>query len=138
MLHGSELWGPRACDLQRLRRNDRSMIRWICGVKPQDQINSNVLLAKLGLAEIGKVLRSRWLRWYGHAKRSQDRINSVMDVEIEVEEEGRRGRPLKTWKECVNNDITTCKLESVDPLDRVKWRKAVKDSLLLPTPVSGN
>ena len=138
MLHGSESWGPRACDLQRLRRNDRSMIRWICGVRPQDQINSNVLLAKLGLAEIGKVLRSRRLRWYGHAVRSQDCINSVMDVEIKVEEEGRRGRPLKTWMECVNNDITTCKLESVDPLDRVKWRKAVKDSLLLPTPVSGN
>ena len=27
MLHGSETWGPNSADLQRLRRNDRSMIR---------------------------------------------------------------------------------------------------------------
>ena len=32
MLQGGETWAPNAADLQRLRRNDRSMIRWICGV----------------------------------------------------------------------------------------------------------
>ena len=53
--HGSETWGPKPGDLQRLRRNDRSMIRWICGVRPQDHINSNDLLTKLGLADIGKL-----------------------------------------------------------------------------------
>ena len=34
MLHGNETWGPNVSDLQRLKRNDRAMIRWICGVKP--------------------------------------------------------------------------------------------------------
>ena len=40
MLHGSETWGPNASDLQRLRRNDRAMIRWICGVGVRDETSS--------------------------------------------------------------------------------------------------
>ena len=112
------------------------MIRWICGVRPQDDTDTADLLAKLGLADIDSVLRSRRLRWFGHAVRSQECINSVMDIEVV----GCRGsgRPRKTWKECVRQDIASCNLESVDPLDRVNWRRAVRDSLLLPTPVSGN
>jgi len=35
---------PNASDLQRLRRNDRAMIRWICGAKLEDEISSAVLL----------------------------------------------------------------------------------------------
>ena len=45
LLHGSETWAPTAPDLQRRRRNDRSMIRWICGVKSQDDMYSEVLVA---------------------------------------------------------------------------------------------
>ena len=139
MLHGSETWGPKTDELQRLRRNDRAMVRWICGVRPQDNVGSDDLLAKLGLADIGKVLSSRRLRWYGHAKRSQGCINTVMDVVVEVDKDEKRpGRPRKTWKQCVDSDMKACKLKDADTLDRVKWRKTVKDSLLLPTPVSGN
>ena len=65
MLHGSETWGPNKVDLQRLRRNDRSMIRWICGVRKQNDTDTADLLAKLSLADIYKVLCSRRLRWFG-------------------------------------------------------------------------
>ena len=30
LLHSSETWAPTAPDLQRLRWNDRSMVRWLC------------------------------------------------------------------------------------------------------------
>ena len=38
MLYGCETWAPNASNLQRLSRNYRAMIRWICGVKPDDEI----------------------------------------------------------------------------------------------------
>ena len=66
----------------------------------------------------------------GHAKRSQGCINIVMDVEMD-DNKKRPGRPRRTWKQCVDSDMKACKLKHVDTLDRVKWRKAVKDSLLL-------
>ena len=49
LLHGSETWAPTASDLQRLHRNDRVMIRWICGVKPHDKVPMETLYIKLGI-----------------------------------------------------------------------------------------
>ena len=66
---------------------------------------------------------------------SQDCINTVMDVD---KDKKRPGRHCKTWKQCVDSDLKAWKMKDADTLDRVKWRKAVKDSLLLPTPVSWN
>ena len=62
LLHGSETWAPTDPDLQRLRRNDRSMIRWVCGVKSHDEISIDLLCARLGIQEMTGALRSKHLR----------------------------------------------------------------------------
>jgi len=80
MLHGSETWGPNASDLQRLRRNDRSMIRWICGSKALVETPYDQLLFKLGLTDITVVPRSRRLRWFGHVQRAESCINTVTEL----------------------------------------------------------
>ena len=33
----------------------------------------------------------------------------------------RRGRPKKTWSECVKTDMKMCSLGSIDPLNREAW-----------------
>ena len=85
MLHGGETWGPTNMDLLRLRRNDRAMLRWICGVKASDNISSSELLSKLGLVDVSVELRAKRLRWYGHVKRSED-LSSSMDMKLPVGE----------------------------------------------------
>ena len=54
MLHGSETWALTKVDLQRLQRNDRAMIRQVCGIKPKEtsQVRSQDLLDKLGLLDL--------------------------------------------------------------------------------------
>ena len=95
MLHGSETWAPNASDLQRLRRNDRAMIRWICSAKLEDKISSAVLHQKLDLDEITAVLRTRRLRWYGHVQRATSCITPSCDWGFQAPEivggQGRRG-----------------------------------------------
>ena len=130
MLHGGESWAPTASDIQRLRRNDRSMIRWICGVKARDEIPSTVLHARLGVAEVDNELRTRRLRWYGHVQRSTSHINTV--TTLRVNGPGRRGRPKKSWEQCVKKDVKDCMKEK-DPCDRVAWRAGVRASRLVPT-----
>ena len=49
MLHGMETWPMTSDALHRLCRNDRAMIRWICGVKPSDDPSMDDLHAKLGI-----------------------------------------------------------------------------------------
>ena len=105
MLHGSETWGPNASDLHRLQRNNRAMIRWICGAKAGVH-NSDELLHKLGINNITAVLRSGRLRWFGHVERapSTSCIKTVREEKISPIK--RHGRPRKTWSECVKTTLT--------------------------------
>ena len=76
MLHGVETWPMSSKALQRLRRNDRAMVRWICRVKSTDT-SMDDLHAKLGLCDIADQVRERRLRWFGHVMRSSGEINRV-------------------------------------------------------------
>ena len=44
MLHAAETLAMKADTLNRLRRNERAMIRWICNVKAKDEVSSDSLL----------------------------------------------------------------------------------------------
>ena len=125
MLYGGETWAPNDSDLQRLQRNDRAMLRWICGVKAKDGIPSEDLLAKLHLVDATVELRTCRLRWFGHVKRSNE-LSSVMDMALPGKR--GRGRPLKTFEACVKDDIKRCNLKGYDPLNRENWRSAVRYS----------
>jgi len=37
------------------------------------------------------------------------------------------GRPKRTWREVVQKDCQTCKLNRKDAIDRSRWRKLIKD-----------
>ena len=49
MLHAAETWAMPAATLNRLRRNDRAVVRWICNVKAKDEVSSDSILSKLGI-----------------------------------------------------------------------------------------
>ena len=49
LLHGSETLAITAPVLQPLHRNDRSMVRWICGVGGNDDVPAHTLCAMLGV-----------------------------------------------------------------------------------------
>ena len=114
LLYGSENWAPTVAVLQRLQRNDRSMIRWICGVKPKDRSPSSVFLTKLKIPGIRTLLQSRCFRWYGYVGRSSMCIKDVLELLLPG---GRsRGRPAKIWLSCVEKDMESYGLENADPL----------------------
>ena len=135
MLHGSETWATKSSDLQRLRRNDRAMIRWICGVGIRDNIDTAALLQRLNIADITTSLRARRLRWFGHVRRASSCTGSITEMTVI----GQRGcgRPRKTWLDCVEEDIGACGLPGVEPLVREAWRAGVRQCLVLPTPATG-
>ena len=53
---------------------------------------------------------------------------------ITSNEEKCPGGTRKTWKQCVNSDMKSCKLKDMNTLGEVKWRRAVRNSQMLPTP----
>ena len=126
MLHGTETWPMTSAALHRLCRNDRAMIRWICGVKPSDDPSMDELHAKLGICDLAILVRERRLRWFGHVMRSNGEINRVRSRPVP----GRKGpgRPKKTWEECVKQDLKVCGLSEAGTQDRLSWRSCEKQS----------
>ena len=135
LLYGSETWAPTASNLQRLRRNDRAMIRWICGVKPHDEVTMETLFTKFGIQEVAVALRTKRLRWYGHVVRASSWTNSITGIAIPGPRGLRRAR--KSWSEYVKADIDVCNLEGIDPQNREAWRSGVRTSQLQLTPGTG-
>ena len=104
--------------------------------RDDDEVSSDSLCAMLGVQEVTAALRTRCLRWYRHIARSSSCINSITSMMIPSAR--RRGRPKKTWSECVKTDMKMCSLGSIDPLNREAWGLGVRHSShLLPTPVPG-
>ena len=131
MLHGCDIWGPKEPKLRRLCHNERSMIRWIRGIKDRDETPSAALLQKLGTEDITSVLHCRRLKFYGHVQQAMSCIKSITNFPFLCTR--KKGRPWKTWCECMKTDVDMCGLAAIDPLDRDAWRD-VQHSLVLPTP----
>ena len=135
MLHASETWELLVGDRNRLRRNDRAMIRWMCGVstKDKDKVSSDSLLERLGLDDIEKLFLTRRLRWAGHVERSEGWINRVRNVEVTGGK--RKGRPKKTWGEGVRNDRLAMGLKLEDASDRRTWGGTLRSSVRQDPPL---
>ena len=127
MLYGTETWATSASTLHRLRRNDRAMMRWICRVKPEDQVSSDLILTRLGIRDIGDVLRTGRLRWLGHVERSNSWIAGVR--KIEVEHTKTKGRPKLSWDEVVARDRASLGMRQTNPQDRQAWRGRLRRRL---------
>ena len=82
MLHAAETWAMKADTLNRLRRNDRAMIPWICNIKAKDEVSSDSLLTKLGIQDLDVVLRTGRMRWLGRVERSTGWISEVRKLNM--------------------------------------------------------
>ena len=128
LLYGSETWAPTSVELQRLRRNDRSMIRWISGVRPSDDVPAAELHERLGIREVSEALRTRRLRWYGHVQRAKrtESDSGPNPCIYSVQDDDARSKRRKTWKKCVEDDMKTLGLGRNDHLDRDGWRVKIR------------
>ena len=126
MLHASECWALTSVDHARLQRTDRSMIRWICNVKWEDNRSSESLLEQLQIPSITSVLSCNRLRWYGHVERDTGCIHDALYMEVPGTKPP--GRPKKTWLQTVKKDIKDLRM-SPDASDRLSWRSKMKKSM---------
>ena len=94
MLHAAETSAIKVDTLNRLRRNDRAMIRWICNVWAKDEVSSDSLLTKLGIQDLDVVLRTSRMRWFGHVERRTGWIAEVSKLNVAAQK--RYGRPRKS------------------------------------------
>ena len=117
ILNVSKTWPLTRPDLQRLRHNDRAMIRQICKIKPDDEatVRSNYLLAHFEIDYIVVNLREKRLRWFVHVDQISGAYKTVCDMQIEVERDP--GRPKTAWMTLTDRDPHEWKHNEFDPSD---------------------
>jgi len=127
MLHGSETWPVRKENEVALQRAEMRMVRWMCGMRLQDRIPSKGLRERLGLDLLMSILQRNRLRWYGHVLRKEYNDWMKKSMEYEVEGARPRGRPKETWREIVQKDCQVRGLKREDAIDRIRWKKPIRD-----------
>ena len=112
-------------DMQRLVRTENNMDSWISGVTLKDKRSSEELRNGLGIVGVDRVVRRGRLRWFGHVERKEadDWVSKCRN--LEVVGGVRKGRPRKTWMECVKEDMKECGLKKGDAQNRPLWRSIV-------------
>ena len=120
MLYGSETSPIKVEESQRLHRNEMSMIRWMCGVTMRERYPCEELRAWVGIKPIVDVMRQRRLRWFGHIERREDNSWLKKVQNLAVDGHSGRGRPRKTWKHVIMEDLCVKGLRREVPQNRVE------------------
>ena len=133
LLYCCETWELTVVDEIRLCGVERCMIRMMCGVRLVDRVSTDVLRDKVGVVvTIKDSIIQRRLRWYGHVIR-RDISSEIREVmEHEIPGKRKKGRPRKSWEECVKKDLERYGLRREDAYDRVKWREHIKAKIANP------
>src|SRR3989441_254845 len=123
LVYGSETWPMKVNDMQRFVRTENSMVRWMSGVTLKDRRPSEEL--RLGIEGVEEVVRRGRLRWFGHVERKEadDWVSHCRN--LAVVDGVKKGRPRKTWMECVKEDLEECGLKKEDAQDRSLWRRSI-------------
>ena len=79
---------------------------WMCGVKLNERKKSEELRELSGLEPVSLLIKKNRLRWFGHVERKDDNDWVKRCITWEVEGIRQRGRPKKTWWDCVKNVMT--------------------------------
>ena len=119
------------------KRNDRAMIRQICNVRAQDIVTtrSSELLARLGIEDLGLILKERRLRWYGHVECSNGAVKTAFHIQIE--KTCGPGRSKMTWKQLTERDYREWKLSAINPHDSNMWRSGLRYAMRAASQLSG-
>ena len=125
MLYGSETWAATRQVEDILVKCDRRMLRRMCGVRLSERVATTELLERCSLLDLEMVMTKRRLNWYGHVVRRSE--SEALGRVMSVVAPGRRprGRPKKTWKQRVEEDLRIFGLSGEIATDRDQWRAII-------------
>ena len=99
------------------------MLRGMCGLTLLDKVQNEVVRDKLNVSIINDKMRESRLRWFGHVQRRLESapVRRCESLDLGVFRRGR-GRPKKSMREVIRNDLTLLDLVEGMARDRVLWR----------------
>ena len=100
-----------------------------CGVTLKNMVESTVTASRVGVDDLEEHLRQKRLRWFGHIARRDEEVKIKKVLELKIEGQRKRGRPVKRWIDVVEEDMKKRGVVQQDAGDREGWRKRVVKGL---------
>ena len=89
-----------------------------------DRLSTDVLRDRVGVVvKIESMITQSRLRWYVHAIRRDMHFQIREAMELEKTGERKKGRPRKSWEECVNKDLERYGLRREGAHCQENWRE---------------
>ena len=112
---------------------DQRMLRYMTKVRWQDRVTNEEVRERCGVEDLKDRMRRTRLRWFGHVKRREE--NNILKRVYDLDIGGRRpvGRPKKTWRKVVEEDMRTLNITEEAVEDWQRWKRFISH----PTPVMG-
>ena len=128
-LYGSELWALSKDEIKRLETWQNNCMRYMMGIwySKHENFPTTVLRRKCKLRTIEELLRTRRLRWFGHAARmSPERLPRKM-ITGQLGRTRPRVRTRMSWRKVINEDLQAIECDDYPTFvaDRKLWRKKI-------------
>ena len=130
VMYGSESWGMKATERQKLNVFEMKCLRSMTGVSRLDRVRNEVVRARTGVRrELAARVDMNVLRWFGHVERMDNErlLKKVMNAKVD----GRsaRGRPRFGWMDGVKRALNDRRMDIREASERARnrneWRMIV-------------
>ena len=102
VMYGSESWGMKAEERNKLDVAEMKCLRNMCRVTRMDRLRNEVVRERVGVREnMSKRVDRKMLKWFGHIERMKSERLTKRVYMSGVEGGRRRGRPQFRWKDGV-------------------------------------
>ena len=108
------------------------MLRMICGVTLKDKVESTMIVLRVGVDDLDEHLRQKRLRWFRHIVRRDEEVKIKKALELKIEGQRKRGRPVKRWIDVVEVGMKKRGVVQQDAGDREGWRRRAVKGLVNP------
>ena len=126
--YGSEVWQLKKRTEDMLRATEMDFWRRSAGISRRERIRNERVREIMGVEkDIVHDIRSKQLVWYGHVRRMADDRLPKQVFDWVPPGRRRRGRPVKGWRQGVEEEIRRCQLPDDLWEDRGQWRLGVAE-----------
>ena len=130
VMYGSESWGMKVTEIQKLNVFEMKCLRSMTGVFRLDRVRNKVVRARRGVRrELATRVDMNVLRWFGYVERmdNEQLLKKVMNAKVDGR--GARGRPNFEWR-ALNDSRIDIRGASDHARNRNEWQTIVTQFLI--------
>ena len=130
VMYGSESWGKKVNERQKLYVFEMKCLRSMIGVSLLDRVRNEVVRVRTGVRrELAAKVDINILKWFGHVERMDNERLLIKVMNVKVDGRSARGRPRFGWMDGVKSALNDRRIDMREASERVRnrneWRMIV-------------